>query len=43
MKRFFDRAMLWASHTFNGLAIIGLTYVVTHDVTIQDLIQWVHP
>lgn len=35
-----DRAATFLTHVLNGFGIIGLTYVVTHDITLQEIVSW---
>ena len=35
-----DRVATFLTHVFNGFGIIGLTYVVTHDITAQEVLSW---
>lgn len=37
---FTDRAATFLTHVLNGFGIIGLTYVVTHDITLQEIVSW---
>lgn len=38
----FSRIVDFTSHVLNGFAIIGLTYIVTHDITLQDIASWLN-
>lgn len=40
MSNLLNRVVYVISQVFNGLAVIGFTYVVTHDITLQDIASW---
>ena len=35
-----DNAEAIGSHIMNGFGVIGLTYIVCNDITLQDILSW---